>query len=192
MALSSGGRRLITEALGLVAVLAVGAVAFANFKTVTGYARQAVGLPQDGALVRTAGKQGGRIDPGEAPVKGGTVELRASGNGHFFTEAEINGRPVNLMVDTGATMVALTYDDAVRAGVEPRERDFTQRVSTANGTARVAPVVLDRISIGNIQVRNVQAAIAEPGKLRTTLLGMSFLGRLNRVDMRSGRLILEE
>jgi aspartyl protease family protein len=96
------------------------------------------------------------------------------------------------MVDTGATMVALTYEDASRAGMYIRDRDYTQRVSTANGAARVAPVILDRVSVGTITVRNVPAAVSEPGMLATSLLGMSFLGRLQRVDMRSGVLVLSE
>ncbi len=97
-----------------------------------------------------------------------------------------------MLVDSGASIVALSYDDARRAGVYVRDRDYTQRVSTANGQARVAPVVLDRVSIGDITVRNVPAAVSEPGSLGTSLLGMSFLGRLQRVEMRAGTLVLQE
>jgi len=97
-----------------------------------------------------------------------------------------------VLVDSGASIVALTYDDARRAGVFVRGSDYTQRVSTANGFARVAPVVLDRISIGAITVRHVPAAVTEPGSLATSLLGMSFLARLRRVDMRAGTLLLQE
>ena len=70
------------------------------------------------------------------------------------------------MVDTGASIVALTYEDAERAGVYVRDSDFTQRVRTANGMARVAPVTLDRVSIGDITVRNVPAAVSERGQAR--------------------------
>jgi aspartyl protease family protein len=123
---------------------------------------------------------------------GRVVELAAAGNGHFFTSVDVNGRPVDVLVDTGATMVAFTSEDAERAGIFVRQSDYTQRVNTANGIARIAPVTVDRISIGDITVRNVQAAVSEPGKLQTTLLGMSFLGRLSRAEMRQGKLILEE
>lgn len=112
--------------------------------------------------------------------------------GHYHAEAEINGRRVNVLVDTGATMVALTYEDAGTLGLPVRDSDFTHRVSTANGFGRIAPVMIDRISIGDITVRNVRGAVMEPGKLGTTLLGMSFLGRLQRVDMRAGTLVLQE
>ena len=96
------------------------------------------------------------------------------------------------MVDTGATMIALTYEDAERAGLSLKNSDFTQAVTTANGVARVAPVTLDRVSIGDITVRNVPAAVAERGRLKTSLLGMTFLSRLSRFDMRSGILVLQE
>jgi aspartyl protease family protein len=120
------------------------------------------------------------------------VEVRAGSMGHYHAEAEINGRRVNVLVDTGATMVALTYEDAGTLGLPVRDSDFTHRVSTANGFGRIAPVMIDRISIGDITVRNVRGAVMEPGKLGTTLLGMSFLGRPQRVDMRAGTLVLQE
>ena len=123
---------------------------------------------------------------------GSVVEIEAGGNGHFNTEADVNGRAIDVMIDTGATMVALSYEDAEHAGILLNDNDFTQSVSTANGIARVAPVTIDRISIGDITVRNVPAAVTERGRLKTSLLGMSFLRRLSRFDMRSGRLVMQE
>jgi aspartyl protease family protein len=121
-----------------------------------------------------------------------TAELPVGHNGHFFTDAEINGRAVPVMIDTGASMIALTYEDAQAIGVAPSAKDFTHQVSTANGTARVAPILLDRVQIGNVMVRRVAAAVVERGKLQTTLLGNSFLSKLSRYEMRQGRLVLEE
>jgi len=121
-----------------------------------------------------------------------TVELRSDRMGHFVTSAQINGRSIDVMVDTGASIVALTWEDAERAGIFVKPSDFTHRVSTANGIARVAPVVIDAISIGDITVRNVEGAVTERGKLSGTLLGMTFLGKLSRAEMRRGTLILEE
>ncbi len=121
-----------------------------------------------------------------------TVTLNADQLGHFEAEAEVNGRRVSVLVDTGATLVALTYEDAERAGMFPRPSDFTQVVATANGTARYAPVMIDSVTIGDITVRNIPGAVSEPGRLHRTLLGMSFLGRLSRVDMRTGTLVLHE
>lgn len=133
-------------------------------------------------------------DTGDARpgASGGDVELKANANGHFETEAEINGRSVDVMVDTGATMVALTWEDAERAGIYLRSSDFTHETQTANGKAKVAPIKISEISIGSITVRNVNGAVAEQGKLKQTLLGMSFLNRLSRVEMQSKTLILKE
>lgn len=128
-------------------------------------------------------------DASEAP---GDVTLRATLGGHFETSAEINGRDVDVMVDTGATLVAMTYEDAERAGIYLKPAEFTNTVSTANGTAKVAPIQIESISIGDITVRNVRGAVAERGKLHRTLLGMTFLGRLSRVEMRKNALVLHE
>ena len=122
----------------------------------------------------------------------GSVQLRADALGHFVASAEVNGRTIEVMVDTGASMVAFTWEDAERAGIYVRPSDFTQQVQTANGTGKIAPVMIDAISIGGITVRNVKAAVVERGKLNHTLLGMTFLGRLSRAEMRRGQLILEE
>jgi aspartyl protease family protein len=120
------------------------------------------------------------------------VELRAGSFGHYRAQAEINGRQVEVLVDSGASLVVLSHEDAERVGLRLSAEDYSQRVSTANGVARVARVLLDRISIGEVSVRHVEAAVSEPGKLAQSLLGMTFLGRLQRVDMRGGILILQE
>lgn len=189
-----GSQKLALEAAGTALVFAAGAYTLLNISEIRtslfgplGPRAAAVSAPapaSDPAIARSE-SSGNRSS-------GRTVELSARSGGHYFVEAEINGRPVAVMVDTGATMVALTYDDARRAGLSPRASDFTHRVSTANGTAKVAPVMLDRIQIGGILVRDVQAAVLEEGKLQTTLLGMSFLGKLSSFSMKQGRLVLEE
>ncbi|MBA2124881.1 TIGR02281 family clan AA aspartic protease [Hyphomicrobium methylovorum] len=127
--------------------------------------------------------------PGQLP---GSAVIQAGAYGHFDTDAEINGRSVPVMVDTGASLVALTYEDAARLGIFLKPRDFSHTAKTANGLARVASITLDRISIGDITVRRVPAVVSEQGKSEKTLLGMSFLGRLSSVEMRSGTLVLQE
>jgi aspartyl protease family protein len=123
---------------------------------------------------------------------GRTVQLRAGAHGHFHSNIRVNGRTVEAMVDTGASIVALTFEDAASAGIHVRDPEFTHRVSTANGVARVAMITLDSVAIDDIMVRNVRAAVAERGKLTKTLLGMSFLGQLSRTEMSRGMLMLEE
>jgi len=134
----------------------------------------------------------GEEKPAAPVAHGRTVELKAGAHGHFFSRIQVNGRAVDAMVDTGASIVALTYDDARSAGIHVRDSDYTHRVKTANGVARVAMVTLDSVSLEDIVVRDVRAAVAEPGKLTTTLLGMSFLGQLRRTQMSRGVLVLEE
>jgi aspartyl protease family protein len=149
-----------------------------------------LGLPTPADVA--AQRNGATREVRPAASLGSIVEIEAERNGHFNAEADINGRPIEVMIDTGATMVALSYEDAERAGILLNDNDFTRTVSTANGVARVAPVQLDRVSVGNITVRDVPAAVAERGRLKTSLLGMSFLSRLSRFDMRSGRLVMQE
>jgi aspartyl protease family protein len=144
------------------------------------------------AQQRPTQKAAATTDTSAEKSSSGGVELRAGSHGHFETRAEINGRPVEVMVDTGATLIALTFEDAERAGIYIKDSDFTQRTQTANGIARAAPVMLDRVSIGDITVRNVRASVSERGRLQVTLLGMSFLSRLSRTEMRKGTLVLYE
>ncbi len=122
----------------------------------------------------------------------GYVELAANNHGHYQARVEVNGRSIDAMVDTGATVVVMSHRDARRAGIMVAPSDYTGRARTANGIARVAPVMLARVRLGDIVVRNVRGLISEPGKLDGTLLGMSFLSKLSRFEIRSGRLILQE
>ena len=118
------------------------------------------------------------------------VRLKADPRGHFIFDAAINDRPASFMADTGATLVVLTYEDAARVGLSPHSLDFSGYAQTANGVSRVAPVMLDRVRVDDIVVRNVPAAVAEKGALDTNLLGMSFLGRLKSFQMQGRELVL--
>jgi aspartyl protease family protein len=118
------------------------------------------------------------------------VRLRGDQNGHFVFKAAVNERLATFVADTGATYVLLTYEDAERLGLSPHTLDFSARVSTANGVTRVAPVMLDRVRVDDVIVRNVPAAVAQKGALSTNLLGMSFLGRLKSFQVQNGELVL--
>jgi aspartyl protease family protein len=121
---------------------------------------------------------------------GRTVTLNANTYGHYVVEADIGGTPVELLTDTGATYVALNYETALKLGFTAQTLRFTNRSSTANGIARVAPVTLDYLRIGSILVRDVKAVIAEPGKMTQNLLGMSFINKLSGFELRGGRLLM--
>ena len=125
-------------------------------------------------------------------ASGLSVEIASDNRGHFEANAEINGRDVSALVDTGASMVVLTYEDAERSGIYVKPSDFTVGSRTANGTARNAPVTLDQVCIESVCVRDVRAMVAEPGRLHVSLLGMTYLSRLARFEVRSGTLVLEE
>jgi aspartyl protease family protein len=194
MAVSSGTISLFSSVA--IAIVAASAAAYGlrHKDQVRNFVRQVATASTQSPGAETAGAAQSELPSADAEPAGeaGGVTLRADDRGHFETEADVNGRSVEVMVDTGATLVALTYEDAERAGIYLKTSDFTHAVSTANGKAKIAPVKIGSISIGGITVRDVSGAVSEPGKLHRTLLGMSFLGRLSRVDMRSKTLILHE
>lgn len=96
------------------------------------------------------------------------------------------------MVDTGASVIALTARDAARLGIRPTLREFTAEVKTANGIVRAAPTRLDRVEIDDISVRDVVALVMPDEALSKNLLGLSFLSKLRRFEYSSGKLILEQ
>ncbi|MEX2518904.1 MAG: TIGR02281 family clan AA aspartic protease [Paracoccaceae bacterium] len=134
----------------------------------------------------------GEVNPTIAIAQGeGEVEIRKAWDGHFRAQTQVNGATIAMLIDTGASVVLLTYEDAAAAGLEPETLAFTQPVATANGRAHVAAVTLPQLAVGVVTLGRVRAAVAEEGKLRTSLLGMSFLGRLRETSFRGDRLILK-
>ena len=121
---------------------------------------------------------------------GHEVRVRADPHGHFVVDAAINGRPVTMMADTGATVVVLSFEDAEKLGLSPSSLDFSGAAKTANGVARVAPLTLDRVRVDDITLHDVPAAVAERGALSINLLGMSFLSKLSRFEMKGSELVL--
>ncbi|AXS38902.1 TIGR02281 family clan AA aspartic protease [Breoghania sp. L-A4] len=130
--------------------------------------------------------------PPETYGGGRRVMLEAGPGGHYATRARINNRWVDVMVDTGATTVAIPYEEAVRLGMRPGNSDFTLETRTANGIRYSAPVRLDEVRIGDIILHDVDGLVSPRGALSVTLLGMSFLGRLGGVEMRDGRLVMTQ
>jgi aspartyl protease family protein len=119
-----------------------------------------------------------------------TARLRMSENGHFKSDARINGTSVRVVVDTGASTVALSYEDARRVGLRPDDMAFEVPVSTANGVVAAALVKIDRIEVGGILVERVDGMVLPKGALAGSLLGMSFLSRLDSFEVRDGVLHL--
>jgi aspartyl protease family protein len=119
------------------------------------------------------------------------TELKSGSNGHFVTTADINNQGVQVMVDTGASTVALSYEDAERVGLRPNTLNFDVQVSTANGIGKAARVVLREVEIDNVRVSDVEGMVLQKGALRGTLLGMSFLSRLRSFSVENGKLVLK-
>jgi aspartyl protease family protein len=102
-------------------------------------------------------------------------------DGHFWADAEVNGKPVRFLVDTGATAVALTPEDAERLGIRTADLKPGYNVTTVGGSARAAAVTLASVSVNGARLENVQAMVVADG-LDVSLLGMSYLGRLTRFE----------
>ncbi|MDK4737772.1 TIGR02281 family clan AA aspartic protease [Rhizobium sp. LEGMi198b] len=135
--------------------------------------------------------------PGHAVVvttsEGGQeVILHKLLNGHFEAQVMINGQPIDMLVDTGASTIALSQKDAERVGINPENLTYSMTVITANGRARAAPVELGSVAIGPILRRDVQATVAEDDKLDQSLLGMSFLETLGSMQMQTDELRLRD
>jgi aspartyl protease family protein len=121
-----------------------------------------------------------------------TVTLDKARSGHFEARLLINGRPVNVVVDTGATTTVLTAEDARNAGFDPEALNYTVQISTANGVATASAVRADELAIGNIVRRDMPVLVAAPGALQQSLLGMNFIGSLSGFDVRGDRMVLRD
>jgi len=129
--------------------------------------------------------------PGRAASRGvRTVEIVRGRSGEFQVVAAVNGVNVPMVLDTGASAVVLTQEAAKAAGLPLEVLVYDVSVDTANGRTRAASVTLDRVAIGSIVERSVPALIAQPGQLRTSLLGMSFLTRLESWEVRGEKLLM--
>ena len=179
-----GSHRKIGE---MVKNLVVWTVIILGF--VTGY------LYQDQAkevVLRIAGG----LAPGRpvmiADENGPAVSIRKSMNGHFEAAGQVNGQAVDFLIDTGATSIALSHDDAMRIGFSDEDLSYSLVISTANGKGRAAPVRLDSVVIGSIGRTGLRALVAEPGQLDQSLLGMNFISSLSAFEMRGDEVVLRD
>ncbi|OWV71118.1 aspartic protease [Rhizobium sp. R634] len=135
--------------------------------------------------------------PGRAVVvttsEGGQeVILHKLLNGHFEADVGVNGQTVEMLVDTGSSMVALSHEDAQRIGIDLSRLTYSMTVMTANGGSRAAPITLDQVAVGPIVRNNVAASVAEDGRLDQSLLGMSFLETLGSLQMQTDELRMRD
>ena len=129
------------------------------------------------------------VESAPQPAANQAASIAKSADGHYWAEAKVNGSHVRFLVDTGATAVALSLADARRLGIDPTSLIYTHKVTTASGEARAARVTLDSISVAGARIDDVEAYVIESG-LDTSLLGMTYLGRLQRFEATRTALIL--
>ncbi|MBO0662001.1 TIGR02281 family clan AA aspartic protease [Jiella sp. MQZ9-1] len=125
-----------------------------------------------------------------APALASEIRITGDRSGHFMTDVAMNGQAVPVIVDTGASVVALDEDTADRLGIRPAASDFVQPVQTANGVARAARASIDAVAVGGITLRDVDAMVIKGVALPRALLGMSFLQRLKGYSVENGALTL--
>ncbi len=119
----------------------------------------------------------------------GQIEIPRANDGHYYLILQINGEPVEFLIDTGASAMVLTHRDAERAGLILNDLVYSGRAMTANGEVRTASVKLDRVELGPVLDRNVRAWVNE-GEMDQSLLGMSYLQRWDRIEITDGALVL--
>ncbi|MDE0148608.1 MAG: TIGR02281 family clan AA aspartic protease [Rhodospirillaceae bacterium] len=130
----------------------------------------------------------GELSPGTAVYGERSLTVRASGSGAFFLDVFLNGRPARMLVDTGATGVALSPADAVAAGLDVGRLRYTVPVQTADGAALAAHAVLDSIQVGGLTFRNQRALVLRQGQI--SLLGVTVLRRFRSFEISGDRLTL--
>jgi aspartyl protease family protein len=128
--------------------------------------------------------------PGHVFSHGSRAEIGRNYTGEFDIDARINGVHTQMVLDTGASSVVLTHESAKAAGLPVDMLKYSVAIDTANGRTRAAPVTLDGIAVGKLVEKSVEALVAQPGALKTNLLGMSFLNRLQSWEVHGDILVL--
>ena len=176
-----GARQVLRAVIGWGAIFIVAVGAYAYRVELAGVGGRLLGVLVPGTPIS------GELT-GEA---GNSVVITRNGDGHFAVRTGIDGVPMTMMVDTGASLVTLTPEDAARIGIDTARLDFAMPIQTANGMIQAAPITIQRISIGTIERNNIKALVAPPGALQESLLGMSFLNSLSGYAISGDRLVLK-
>src|SRR5258708_7121373 len=153
-----------------------------------------------GVLLRQVAPAGASVAPpplnmagpakGPAKAVANVLQYHADASGHFFVDAAVNGTTIRFLVDTGATVVALSPDDARAAGISDGLLRFSETVNTANGQTHAAPASLRSVRLEQLEVLEVPALVMQD-QMPVSLLGMSFLRRLESYSIRDGVLTIE-
>ena len=128
-------------------------------------------------------------EPSIEATQTGSLTLKADARGHYLLTADVDGKPIRFLVDSGASGVVLSRKDADRLNLRSDELIFTQVYSTPGGLVRAAPVSLREVRIGGLRLRNVRASVSER-PMDISLLGASFLNRLDGYEVSGGKMTL--
>ena len=151
----------------------------------------AVGYSYRFELSDVVDRLGGELIPYAAVTTGdGALRVRAQRDGHFYVDTRVDGHEVRFLVDTGASVVALSLADAERIGVDRARLDFSRRLQTAGGIVRAAPIVIRTLELGDIRLTNLRALVNEE-RMPFSLLGINALERLSSYEVRDGTLTLK-
>ena len=129
------------------------------------------------------------VMPTQAVLQGGLITVPRSPDGHYYLTAEVNGKPLRFMVDTGASDLVLTQGDAERVGLNPANLVYSGRAMSANGEVGIAPVTLDSVALGPVRSERVRAMV-NGGEMQQSLLGMRYLQQFRKIEIGEGALIL--
>lgn len=129
------------------------------------------------------------VNPRQAILSESSIAVPRSNDGHYHLTLDVNGTAIDFVVDTGASQVVLSQRDAARIGIDAAALNYSGAASTANGVVRTAPVVLQQVVLGDITDRNVPAVV-NGGDMDSSLLGMTYLGLYNRIEISNGELVL--
>ncbi|KQB98548.1 aspartyl protease [Loktanella sp. 1ANDIMAR09] len=129
------------------------------------------------------------VNPRQTILSESAIAVPRSNDGHYHLTLDVNGTAVDFVIDTGASQVVLSQRDAARIGIDANSLNYSGAASTANGVVRTAPVMLDHVRLGAITDRNVPAVV-NGGEMDNSLLGMTYLGLYNRIEIANGELVL--
>ena len=129
------------------------------------------------------------VNPRQAIINDSTVAVPRGTDGHYHLTLQIDGAAVEFVVDTGASQMVLSQQDAMRIGIDPAALNYSGSANTANGVVRTAPVMLSEVNLGGITDRNIPAVV-NGGAMDASLLGMTYLGLYDRIEISNGELVL--
>ncbi|AMG75400.1 retropepsin-like aspartic protease family protein [Sphingopyxis granuli] len=186
---------MLGRMLGLAAVVAAVSIGMAGIASRTasignaGVAADAGNDDANGNWTTTKRRHGWSSAPAAARGGSGEVRIGRAGDSHFYADADVDGANIRMMVDSGASIVALTRRDAEAIGIDVDRLPVAGMANTAGGAVPMRPVMLDSVEVDGIEVRGVQAAVVD-ADMGVSLLGQSFLSRLDAVNIEGDTMTL--